>query len=781
MRLDQIPRVLGALVLFSILTTLADEAPRNWTLRHRYPPTGHHSIAFGNGLFVATGWNGVLMTSPDGVTWTERESGTSVSLNGTAYGNGRFVVVGHNDTQSAILTSPDGTTWTLENVQNFQFDGAIFVNGRFVAHNFRTPYVSEDGIGWTTGDSFLSSEMEDLAYGNGLFVAVGGQMTTSRDGLTWATPARPFTDSLTAVAFGNGVFVAVGSQGRIGTSTDGAAWSLKAALSGPPGLVLAGFKDIAFGGGLFVAVGSINNGGDQMIWTSPDGIKWTWRNQGEGSGWYGVAYGNGKFVALSPSGHITTSDDGLTWVKQLGITTKSLNGVAYAEGNFVAVGSVSANSGLPTKPLVLRSSDGGIWEDVSPESAPPLGRIAHGSGTFVALSSPSVQPGAILTSADGRTWSRTNLSTAGGVLNVTYGGDQFVVVGQRGTALTSPDGISWAAQSSQTTLDLAGVAYGNRAFVAVGGSPNYFSSVLLSSPDGRTWTAHPDTGYRLMGVAFGNGIFVAVRWYGSVLVSKDGTTWSAHTDGSRTERASVSSSPLREVVYGQGRFVAFGDRDTAWASYDGRTWTELENPGWNTMAFGQGRFVAVGALGRIWQSDVVPPPFTVSVAVDDGGFNIRRFMEGPMAALELTVNYTLSVKRPPAGDTKQSSTITMGLGESSTWVHMVPRDFQEASLTLVSSDLYSIASPAAAAIRLDDAGLTPRFRVQQACRQPDGTFSLTIDARAGAKMSVETSQDLRTWVPWQTVTNSSGAVVLTDSDSPGVPSRFFRLRTTAEP
>jgi hypothetical protein len=41
--------------------------------------------------------------------WTERASGTSNWLNGVTYGNGLFVAVGEDGT---ILTSPDGVTWT---------------------------------------------------------------------------------------------------------------------------------------------------------------------------------------------------------------------------------------------------------------------------------------------------------------------------------------------------------------------------------------------------------------------------------------------------------------------------------------------------------------------------------------------------------------------------------------------------------------------------------------------------------------------------------------------
>jgi hypothetical protein len=52
---------------------------------------------------VAVGSGGTILTSPDGVKWTRRTSGTNNLLYGVTYGNGLFVAVGDRGT---ILTSP---------------------------------------------------------------------------------------------------------------------------------------------------------------------------------------------------------------------------------------------------------------------------------------------------------------------------------------------------------------------------------------------------------------------------------------------------------------------------------------------------------------------------------------------------------------------------------------------------------------------------------------------------------------------------------------------------
>jgi len=66
-------------------------------------------VTYGNSTFVIVGNSGTILTSPDGTSWDNRTSGTTVTLSEVTYGNNIFVPVGSSGT---ILTSPDGTTWT---------------------------------------------------------------------------------------------------------------------------------------------------------------------------------------------------------------------------------------------------------------------------------------------------------------------------------------------------------------------------------------------------------------------------------------------------------------------------------------------------------------------------------------------------------------------------------------------------------------------------------------------------------------------------------------------
>jgi hypothetical protein len=91
-------------------------------------------MAFGNGLFVhaGTGYalNGLIQTSPDGITWTVRST-LNYLWNSIVFGNGLFVAVALD---GKIVSSSDGITWTLTTVEaGNAWKGVTFGENIFVA------------------------------------------------------------------------------------------------------------------------------------------------------------------------------------------------------------------------------------------------------------------------------------------------------------------------------------------------------------------------------------------------------------------------------------------------------------------------------------------------------------------------------------------------------------------------------------------------------------------------------------------------------------------------
>ncbi|HME42311.1 MAG TPA: hypothetical protein VKF36_04425, partial [Syntrophorhabdales bacterium] len=160
-------------LVFVLPQALIADPLDNWHLR--YTVTLSHNLGmhlfYGGGFFVATGANGQIATSPDGVTWTERVSGVTADLSAGAYGNGTFVIFGDG---GLVLTSPDGVNWTPKYLDPTIIGNAvIYANGLFAcACNDGRIVTSPDGFSWAVKNTGAPSFLSGITYGNGLFVAV---------------------------------------------------------------------------------------------------------------------------------------------------------------------------------------------------------------------------------------------------------------------------------------------------------------------------------------------------------------------------------------------------------------------------------------------------------------------------------------------------------------------------------------------------------------------------------------------------------------------------------
>ena len=132
---------------------------------------------------------GTILTSPDGINWTSRTSGTSENLFGCTFGNELFVAVGSNGT---ILTSPDGINWTsVSSGTNKQQMGVVFDNnnGIFVSTGGETILISKDGINWSNRNIIIGQNYHSPIYieSIGIFIAVGTKslVISSIDGIDW--------------------------------------------------------------------------------------------------------------------------------------------------------------------------------------------------------------------------------------------------------------------------------------------------------------------------------------------------------------------------------------------------------------------------------------------------------------------------------------------------------------------------------------------------------------------------------------------------------------------
>ena len=178
--------------------------------------------------------------------------------------------------------------------------------------------------------------------------------------------------------------------------------------------------------------------------------------------------------------------------------------------------------------------------------------FAAGGGTLVTVG----QPGRILSSTDGLSWTPRASGTTEWLVAVAYGNGQFVIVGESGRVLRSPDGVTWTpATGVGTTTRLNGVIYAGGRWVAVGES-----GIVLTSADANTWTptTTPATGW-LHGIAYGAGVYCVVGQSGTILTSTDARTW--------TRRTSTTAKNLEVVTFMNNYFTAVGEAGECLFSY----------------------------------------------------------------------------------------------------------------------------------------------------------------------------------------------------------------------
>jgi hypothetical protein len=278
-------------------------------------------------------------------------------------------LVGGNRTWKVVLSqigaNNDITAWQAATVTP-SFRDIAYGNGLFVGMATVNSY-SNDGITWTNG-GVLNTEY--VTFGNGLFVAVGyasvsGVPTsfiyTSTNGINWTSRTPSEAMWFQDIAYGNGLFVAVARSGtnRIMTSPDGITWTSRATAISPT------FSGVAYGAGLWVAVCDTSPGG--TTFTSYDGI--TWEEQPTAWSAFTITYAQGKFTTGT-----YYSTDGFTW-NSVTIPFTPVR-IAYGNGYFIGVRSTGVNR-------IEYSTNAINWVSIPAASTATFEAVAFGENTFV--------------------------------------------------------------------------------------------------------------------------------------------------------------------------------------------------------------------------------------------------------------------------------------------------------------------------------------------------------------------------------------------------------------
>jgi hypothetical protein len=278
-----------------------------------------------------------------------------------------FIATPTSANQGSVGYSKDGVTWFTSLNQlaasNSLMLAPVYGNGKFMttANGANQLYTSTNGINWTAaGVTTAGYSAGNFIYGNNVFVMWGstGFAYSLNSGATWTSASLPGGFIASWMVYGNGKFIvgSNGSSGKVYTSTTiPATWVDSNTTNPTPNSFVGGNNinvafgapntPIFYGGGKFLGFIS---GTSNVIVYSTDGINWTSAaNLPTSTTWYGVTYGNGKFVAI---GYEATaySTDGISWtagsMSALVDDQRRWKTITYGNGKFVAAGDYAYTS-----------------------------------------------------------------------------------------------------------------------------------------------------------------------------------------------------------------------------------------------------------------------------------------------------------------------------------------------------------------------------------------------------------------------------------------------------
>ena len=350
-----------------------------------------HSVAYGNGTFLAVGSSGnlqepVAYSSTDGVNWTNRTNAVNFAVdatnnnwkqyawNGDSAGSGavifngtEFIVMG---TAGNAYTWPNNMAGIARTTDGVQWSTPQYprpANGGFAADGYfsRTPSATPGGQTFAVNGSTVVLSAGDSPTGQ------ASLMVSTNDGASWTFgyDADP-------------------------SDTDGSRnlFKVDAVVADGASVVAPAYQVIGYGNGKFVGLqaDSSNNFATKNVATSPDGLVWTTITNALGQTAvrpFDLSYTGSQFVLLTDAG-IFTSPNGQTWALTHSMSSAQSPGLVelrdFASSNglaFVIGRDVDLNSYTST-PIVLFNSSYNLAPTVT-AVLPTSGSTAGGTSITI--------------------------------------------------------------------------------------------------------------------------------------------------------------------------------------------------------------------------------------------------------------------------------------------------------------------------------------------------------------------------------------------------------------
>jgi hypothetical protein len=340
-----------------------------------------------------------------------------INLTGVTWDGVFYSAVSDASDYSSVNVSTDSVDWALRKLSNSPLGvtDIVYANGNYVitTTNSATPIlVSTDRVAWDSTITYvplsasntLPLPLNGITYYDGLYVAVGDNIITSRNLNTW-TQTFAFIDNGLVNTFNAATYVS--TSGILGIVAVGTGQRFIAGQATNTGIVYRGtlngdsWTDMQFNVGSTSGLNSIAANGQTMVVVGEDGVIYTSFN---GINWYlqtssvienlnSVIWDsvNSIFVAVGDSGTILTSDtSGGIWTDYTNpaVTTDDLESIVYNNDSteYVIVGLNST---------IVRSSDAITWTSSSVFETTPTVYNVEGDPFTVGYGPEELVPGVV--------------------------------------------------------------------------------------------------------------------------------------------------------------------------------------------------------------------------------------------------------------------------------------------------------------------------------------------------------------------------------------------------
>lgn len=184
-----------------------------------------------NGLLVACGDNGKILTSTNGTSWSTNASGVTFGLSRVRSLNGRLLALCES---GYVLISTNGTNWAKVStgVTNWLNDAVMVSNTCYAVGNQGVVLTSTNFTNWTNIGTITAKSLFGTATQNGQLVVVGFEGTILRSQIVPVTTPVNFTEY--EQSDGYNIFSVAGTvdqQFTLDSSTNLVNWVTGAALN----------------------------------------------------------------------------------------------------------------------------------------------------------------------------------------------------------------------------------------------------------------------------------------------------------------------------------------------------------------------------------------------------------------------------------------------------------------------------------------------------------------------------------------------------------------------